>query len=510
LIVPGDHVPGGQPLKARRLKWHTQDDAIILMRTDCPVCRAEGLTSRSRILVTCGTRSVIATLHQIEDDWLPISEAGLSEAAWKRLGAVPGADLSIAHAPTLPSLSDVRQRMTGRRLGADAFDRIISDIASGKYSDVHLAAFISACSTLKLDLGEMKALTHAMVGAGERLSWDADLVIDKHCIGGLPGNRTTPIVVAILASQGLTIPKTSSRAITSPAGTADTMETLTRVDLSMSEIRRVVEAEGGCLAWGGAVQLSPADDVLIRIERALDIDAEGQLIASVLSKKIAAGATHVVLDLPVGPTAKLRSRPDAEALIEHMTAVAGGFGLQTRFVLSDGNQPVGRGIGPALEAWDVLHVLQRQPAAPLDLRARAITLAGAALELAGRVAEGQGGDVAREALDDGSAWSKFQAICEAQGGLRVPPVADHSAPLLPRLAGRLTRIDNRKLARLAKLAGAPERPAAGVTLHKRLGDWLNRDEPIATIHAEAPGELAYARDYARSHTDMFTIESSPE
>ncbi len=508
--MPGDNKPSGPPLKARRLKWHTQDDAIILMRTDCPVCRAEGLTSRSRILVTCGTRSVIATLHQIDDDWLSISEAGLSEAAWKRLGAVPDADLGIQHAPTLPSLSDVRQRMTGRRLGFDAFERIISDIASGKYSDVHLAAFISACSTLKLDLREMKALTHAMVGAGERLSWDVDLVIDKHCIGGLPGNRTTPIIVAILASYGLTIPKTSSRAITSPAGTADTMETLTRVDLSISEIREVVQAEGGCLAWGGAVQLSPADDVLIRIERALDIDAEGQLIASVLSKKIAAGATHVVLDLPIGPTAKLRSRPDAEALIEHMTAVAEGFGLQTRFVVSDGDQPVGRGIGPALEAWDVLHVLQRHPAAPLDLRARAVTLAGAALELAGRTARGTGEETARQALDDGSAWSKFQAICEAQGGLRIPPVADHSAPLIPHFEGMLTRIDNRKLARLAKLAGAPERPAAGITLHKRLGDWLTANEPIATIHSEAPGELGYAMDYALRHTDMFTIEGAQE
>ena len=193
-----------------------------------------------------------------------------------------------------------------------------------------------------------------------------------------------------------------------------------------------------------------------------------------------------------------------------MTEVAEGFGLRTRFVLSDGNQPVGRGIGPALEAWDVLRVLQRHPEAPADLRARAITLAGAALELAGRTANGQGENAARKALDDGSAWSKFQAICKAQGGLRVPPVAGHSAPVIPGHAGMLTRIDNRKLARLAKLAGAPGHTAAGIDLHKRLGDWLDRDEPVATIHAEAPGELAYAMEYALSHTDMFTIESSPE
>ena len=493
-------------LSARRLKWHAQDEAIILMRTDCPVCRSEGLTSRARVLISCDGRDVVATLHQIDDDWLALSEAGLSEAAWSRLGAEPGADLKVSHAPTLPSLSDVRQRMTGKRLASDGFDRIVTDIAAGLYSDIHLAAFISACSTLSLDIDEITSLTGAMVNVGEQLDWNTDMVIDKHCVGGLPGNRTTPIVVAILASLGLTIPKTSSRAITSPAGTADTMETLTQVDLSLPDIRRVVETEGGCLAWGGAVQLSPADDILIRIERALDIDAEGQLIASVLSKKIAAGASHVVLDLPVGPTAKLRSAAGARALAQHMTIVARGFGLKTHCVFSDGLQPVGRGIGPALEAWDVLRVLQRSKSAPPDLRDRALSLAGAALELAGRAKPDTGAAMAQDALDNGSAWSKFQAICAAQGGLREPPRAAQTAPVAAIQSGVLKAIDNRKLSRLAKLAGAPERPAAGLTVHKRLGEQITIGEPLLTIHAEASGEIDYAMSYAHANAGLFTIE----
>lgn len=493
-------------LTARRLRWHAQDDAIVLMRTDCPVCRSEGLTSRARVLVSCGEQDVVATLHQIDDEWLALTEAGLSEAAWIRLGAKPGADLKISHAPTLPSLSDVRQRMTGKRLNSDGFQRIITDIAAGLYSDVHLAAFVSACSTLSLDIDEMTSLTGAMVQVGEQLDWASDMVVDKHCIGGLPGNRTTPIVVAILASLGLTIPKTSSRAITSPAGTADTMETLTPVDLSLADIRRVVGAEGGCLVWGGAVQLSPADDILIRIERALDIDAEGQLIASVLSKKIAAGATHVVLDLPVGPTAKLRTSAGARTLAQHMTIVARGFGLKTQCVFSDGLQPVGRGIGPALEAWDVLRVLQRSKSAPTDLRERALSLAAAALELAGKAKPDTGVEMARDSLDSGSAWTKFQAICAAQGGLREPPRAAQTAPVTAVRSGILKAIDNRKLSRLAKLAGAPQRPAAGLTLHKRLGEKVAIGEPLVTIHAEASGELDYAMSYAVSNSNLFTIK----
>ncbi len=217
-----------------------------------------------------------------------------------------------------------------------------------------------------------------MVHAGDRLSWNAGIVLDKHSVGGLPGNRTTPIIVPIIAALGLTMPKTSSRAITSPAGTADT--TMAPVELTTTDIRRVVEQEGGCIVWGGAIRLSPAHDILIRIERALDLDSEGQLIASVLSKKIAAGSTHLILDIPIGPTAKVRSQQAADALSVGLIAAADAFGIKAKVIAGDGTQPIGRGIGPTLEANDVLAVLQCAPTAPHDIRDRAVALAGALIE----------------------------------------------------------------------------------------------------------------------------------
>jgi thymidine phosphorylase len=494
-------------LRARRLGLITQDEAIVLMRTDCHVCKSEGLAARALVLLSAGDRQVIATLYQIENDWIQTDEAGLSEAAWLRLGLEEGGELSVRHAPTVESLADVRRRIYGGRLDARAFNAIISDIVAGRYVDIHIATFIAACSAFPLDVGEITHLTGAMVQAGERLSWPAPIVSDKHCVGGLPGNRTTPIVVAIAASLGLTMPKTSSRAITSPSGTADTMETLAPVDLDLAAMRRVVETEGGCIAWGGAVRLSPADDVLIRVERALDIDTEGQLIASVLSKKIAAGATHVVLDLPVGPTAKIRTEAAARQLSEHMEAVAAAFGLKTRFLISDGAQPVGRGIGPALEARDVLAVLQNGADAPADLRERAMQISAAILELAGKAAPGEGRLAAERALTSGGAWAKFQRICEAQGGMRTPPIAPLTRPLNAPRSGVLTYINNRKLSRLAKLAGAPDDKAAGVELGARLGDTIVAGEPIVIVHAEAPGELDYALAYAEANGDMFEIEA---
>lgn len=501
-------IPAQPMLRVRRLRLHTQHQAVVVMRSDCHVCRSEGLSARSQVLVSNGKGDIQATLFQVDGDGLiAIDEVGLSETAWERLGLADGDAVHVNHAPAIDSLASVRQRIYGNRLDAHAFAEILRDVVGGRYTEVHLSAFLTASAALPLDENETADLTGAMVDVGERMHWVAPIVVDKHCVGGLPGNRTTPIVVAIVAANGLVMPKTSSRAITSPAGTADTMETLAPVELDLATLRRVVESEGGCIAWGGAVHLSPADDIFVRVERELDIDTEGQLVASVLSKKIAAGSTHVVIDIPVGPTAKVRGEDAANRLASRLGAVARRFGLATTCVQTDGSQPVGRGIGPALEAYDVLAVLKNAQEAPDDLRRRATVLAGAALEIGGKAAKGEGATLALQTLASGRAWSKFEAICQAQGGLRVPPKASYTHPLTAAHAGRVVHINNRKLSRLAKLAGAPEAKAAGLRMAVRLGDEIDRGQPLLHVHAETTGELAYALDYLARAGDIVEVEA---
>lgn len=494
-------------LRARRLGIDTYREPVVYMRPDCHVCRSEGFEARSRVLVWAERGgAAVATVNVVLSDLLAEGEAGLSEEAWRRLDVRAGEALHLSHAPTLESFGSVRGKMHGRRLDRLDFDAIVRDIAAGSYSDVHLSSFLTACAGQNMDLEEVVALTEAMVFAGDCLDWGVPVVVDKHCIGGLPGNRTTPIVVAIAAAAGLTMPKTSSRAITSPAGTADVMEVLTTVDLGLTRLQEVVREHGACLAWGGSVRLSPADDLLIRIERALDIDGEGQLVASVLSKKAAAGSTHVLIDIPWGPTAKVRTRSAATSLAETFVAVGERLGLVVETVLSDGTQPVGRGVGPALEARDVLAVLRRASGAPSDLRARSLALAGRVLELGGACARGAGLDGARELLDSGAALSRFTSICRAQGGLAEPGQASLFAHVLSRAAGQVRRIDNRRLARAAKLAGAPRAALAGIELHVRLGDSVEPEQPLFTLYAESPGELAYARDYVDRHPHIVSVE----
>ncbi|MEH6625871.1 MAG: thymidine phosphorylase family protein [Motiliproteus sp.] len=500
----GEHL---LPLTARRIGIDTHQELTIYLRADSHVCYSEGFSALSRVQVETSDKQIIATLHIVHSDLLKDQQIGFSDSAWRHMALKEGDQVWVSHPKPLESLSHVRAKVFGHKLNSEQINSIIHDIADGLYADVHLAAFITACGTGCLDCEEIVDLTRAMVNVGSCLHWDKAIVVDKHCVGGLPGNRTTPILVSILAAAGLTIPKTSSRAITSPAGTADTMETLTNVRLDLEQIRQVVHKEGGCLAWGGSVRLSPADDLLIRVERALEMDSEGQLIASVLSKKMAAGATHVLIDIPVGATAKVRDQASAKRLSSLLTRVAKELGLKIRIMISDGSQPVGRGIGPALEAWDILAVLQNQQGAPQDLKNRAAEIAGALLEMGDKAAPGQGFNEALALIDSGKAWNKFKAICEAQGGLKQPPVAPYRYNMVALEDGIVSVINNRLLAQIAKLAGAPADPAAGIVIYAKLGDEVKQRETLLTIHAESPGELDYAVAYLKEHSQLITLSS---
>ncbi len=492
-------------LMARRLGIDSQHEAIAFVQKDCAACKAEGFSAHSRVMLKNGHKEIVATLHYITSDLIGLNEIGLSEIAWQRLGLTDPAPLRISHAAPLTSFAAVRGKIFGHRLNENSCNQIISDVVAGRYSDIQLTAFVSACSAQVLDRDETTALTNAMVNTGSKLEWSGDVIADKHCIGGLPGNRTTPIIVAIAAAYGLTMPKTSSKAITSPAGTADTLSTITNVALTIEEMRAVLKDHNACFVWGGSVNFSPADDKLIRIQKALDLDSEGPLIASVLSKKIAAGATHLVIDIPVGLTAKVRSDEAAQSLRAHFEDIAAHFGIALSVQVTDGSQPIGRGIGPALEARDILQVLRNDEDAPPELRDRACLLAGALLELTGKAKSGHGTQAARETLLSGKANTHFEAICRAQGRLSTPPKAEHQRIISAPRKGRIASIDNRRLAKAAKLAGAPGDAAAGIDLHVYIGDAVEQGDGLFTLHTESPGELAYAIDYVIANPGIVEV-----
>lgn len=499
----------GSDNETLRLKWlgiDTYKEAIIYVREDNPVCHAEGFDIPSRIRVKVKDKSILATLNTIDSNIIKPNEVSLSKYAWEMLDAKEGDKIILIHPKPLLSLSYVRKKIYGNTLSSCEIHAIVKDISLGRYSDIHLATFLASCAGGHLSPHEIIEFTKAMIDVGDKLTWNNNMVVDKHCIGGLPGNRTTPIVVPIVAAYGLLMPKTSSRAITSPAGTADTMEVLAPVDLSLEKMHKVVEKENGCIVWGGAVSLSPTDDVLIRVERAMDLDSEGQLVASVLSKKVAAGSKYVVIDIPIGPTAKVRSMSSAESLKKLFISVAKALDIEIKVIFSDGSQPIGRGIGPVLEALDVLSVLQLSKDAPQDLRNRSLILASKIIEFSPNVNEGEGLKIATEILDSGKAWKKFQAICDAQGGMREPKKAKYTHEITAPCKGKIVNIDNRRLAKLAKLAGAPFDKSAGVEIFAPLDSIVEKDQPLLVLHAQTTCAIKLALSLLDKNYHIVEVE----
>jgi thymidine phosphorylase len=362
---------------------------------------------------------------------------------------------------------------------------------------MEVAAFLISSASF-MTSGELLALARAMAEAGTQLKWERPMVVDKHCIGGIPGNRTSMVVVPIVAAHGLMIPKTSSRAITSPAGTADTMEVLARVDLGVDEMREVVNACHGCLVWGGHVNLSPADDILISVERPLSLDTREQMVASIMSKKLAAGSTHLLIDLPVGPSAKLTTAMEAMRLRKLFEFVGDHFGIAVEVITTDGRQPIGNGIGPVLEAQDVMAVLANDPAAPKDLREKSLRLAAHLIDYDPEMRGGKGYARARELLESGAALRQMQKIIDAQG---PSSCAAELGPLTVDIAaerdGVVEGIDCLRLNRLARTAGAPIDKGAGIRLFKKIGDHVEQGEPLYRIHAVDVAEFDLARAGAK-------------
>ncbi|HYB89646.1 MAG TPA: thymidine phosphorylase family protein [Candidatus Binataceae bacterium] len=452
--------------------------------------------------VTGAAREITGVLNFCSDTLLAPDEIGLSEEAFRDLGLPEGTAVNATLAVAPRSVDLVRSKLLGRKLDRAAFDAILADVVRRRYSRVELAMFVLSCALRGLDTSELAEYTRAMIGTGARLDFGPGPVADKHSVGGIPGNRTTMIVVPILAALGVKMPKTSSRAITSPSGTADTMGAVAEVALGATRIHEVVGRAGACIAWGGALELAPADDILITVERPMEIDTEAQMVASILAKKKTVGATDVLIDIPVGASAKVRSLGAAEHLANLFRAVAREIELRLDVVVTEAHGPVGRGIGPRLEALDVLAVLRREPDAPADLREKSLYLAARLLEMTGVVEPAAGYRAAQKALDSGAALAAFDRIVDAQGRREFPAPAAFKRTVEAVRDGRIREIDCWEIARVAKRAGAPANIAAGVRIMKTVGEIVARGEPVFEIHAESEAQLDFARAYAEAHAQI--------
>lgn len=493
-------------LKVKKINFDNGKEAFLYINKKSPVVIEQGFDGGIRIEIKGEGKKVAGELVLMEDQTvLKNDEIGLSNVAFKRLKLEEGKEIEVFRIGVLKSFAPVRAKMFGHPIGEADMKAIIQDIVDGYYSPSHIAAFCGVCEGGHMNLDEIYYLTKAMIEVGKTIKWDFDIVVDKHCIGGIPANRTTNVVIPIVAAYGLHIPKTSSRAITSPSGTADTMEVMCSVNVSTERMKEIVKECNGCIVWGGAVDLSPADDLIINTKKLLNVDSEGQMIASILSKKVAAGSTHILIVIPVGPTAKVRSEEDFKRLKNTFETVGKKLGKHVVVAHEDGMQPVGNGIGPSLEAIDILKLFKNEADAPQDLKEVSLVLAGEIIEFDPKVKKGEGYKIAKEILESGKAYEKFMQIVKAQGDVREIETAKYTKDILADKDGKVVEIDNRKLAQTCRFAGTPETKVAGVYLYKHLNDSIKKGEKLFTIHADSQGAIDQAYDFA-THEEIIKIK----
>ncbi|VVB82410.1 AMP phosphorylase [uncultured archaeon] len=481
-------------LKIKILKWSAGAPVAILNEKTANIL---GVKTKGRIFIKTLSKKPqgVSTVIDTAKTLVSSNEIAISSELKERLLLDAGQKVDVDLAPTPRSLVFIKKKMNGEMLTQEEINEIIHDIINNSLSEAEIALFISAMYEKGMKMKETIFLINAVLNSGKRLKLKGKFIVDKHSIGGIPGNRTTPIVVSICAAAGLIFPKSSSRAITTPAGTADVVETIADVDFTIPELKKIVQKVGACLIWGGSLEIVPADEKIITIEKILNIDPESQLLASIMSKKLALGAKYILIDIPYGKTAKV-TKSKALHLKRKFEFLGRHFKKILKVVLTKGDEPIGNGIGPALEIIDILKILSRAEDRPLDLEKKSVFLAGQLFEMTGKSPKGKGEILAREMLDSGKAIKKFKDIIKAQrGSLHRLRLAKFKRDIQVKSNARIIDIDNKKITSLARIAGCPMDKSAGLYLYKHIGARLKKGEKILTVYAESKSRLRDALNF---------------
>lgn len=507
----GNSIPRTFKIKPVDIKF-TQS-TVILHEDDA---KELGVLPGNIVLLTIGEafRSVIVmTTKTIAQR----GECAVTPDLIKDLGVSEGEIAGIKPLGLPPSFNALKKRLGGEKLSEGEFLALVKDIVSGIYGEAEIAAFLVSQLYNALSDQELAYLIKAMVETGAKLKFE-ETVHDIHSIGGVPGNSKVALLsVPIVAATGLLIPKTSSRAITSPAGTADTMEVLARVDLTTDEIVEIARKVKGALIWGGRLSLAPADDVFVNIERRLAIDPDQQMVASILSKKLAMGVERLVIDIPVGRGTKVQDLKEAETLASFFIKQAGLLNVAIKVAITYGGQPIGLSVGPALEAREALkaHIEKRGSRSLVD---KAIMLSGIILEMAGKAPPGLGVEVARDIFLSGRAYEKFKQMIEAQGGnpnIKPDelPIGKYTYTYKSPIEGAVTHIDNAAVNLIARACGAPFDKGAGIEFHAKVGYRVNKGDPLMTLYSNSESRLeeaiALLREYQPIVVEGMLVKTLP-
>jgi len=492
-------------LKVRLLKWSA---GIPVAMVNLKTAELMGIHKNDRVSLEKFSKGdgEFSTIVDIVEKIIKENEIGISLEIKELFNLKDGQKVDVNLAKSPVSLDYIKKKLDNKKLSKKEIKEIINDIVNNSLSDPEIALFVSGMYENEMDFNETIDLIESFLESGEKISFEGKFIVDKHCIGGIPGNRTTPIVVSICAAAGLTFPKTSSKAITSGAGTADVIGAIARIEFSIKELKKIVKKTGACMVWGGSLELVPADSKIIRIEKMLKIDPRAQLLASIMSKKLAVGSKYILIDIPYGKNAKVNKKEGLK-LKKDFEKLGRYFKLKLRVVLTNGSQPIGKGIGPILELIDVIKVLNPSEEGPGDLEKKSLFLAGQILEMTHKAKKGGGMNKAKEILDSGKAFEKFLQVIKAQdGNINHLECGKFRKNILAKSYGKVAEINNLKINLLARITGCPVDKSSGLYIYHNVGDKIKKGEKLLTIYSESKPRLNEALIYYKREKPIKIIK----
>lgn len=470
-------------LKLKHIPVQSFGENIAYIHKNCALYKVDDLKKATRLEIHKGSKTIYAFLQIVaEDGVLADDEIGLNDEAFSALNMSEETEVHVSLAAPSESTKALHRKISGDVLTSGEYATIIGDIAAGRYSKADIAAFLVACSS-SMSATELVSFTEALV-TKKVLHWDEkSMVVDQHCLGGVPADKTDLVVLAITAAYGLPMAKPSIRSLTSCAGVADTMGVLTEVDYNAAKFQKFVRANNGAIVNYDAMEETKVNHLLHDVRSQLGINQNELVIASILAMMISAGVSHLVLDIPVGANARVRSANEAIRIRKQVEYVGDMLGISVDAVVTDGSEPVGSGIGAVLEARDVLKILQNAADAPIDLREKSLFLAGRVLEFDPQLRGGQGYAVAKEILESGRAFEAFQKIISAQGAKQMPELGQYVREVVAPYDGVVSAINNVTINKIGVYAGATQCLGSGLDLKKKTGDRVKAGEVLYTIYS---------------------------
>ena len=396
----------------------------------------------------------------------------------------------------------IEKKQAGQALTQEEINFIVNGFAQDEIPDYQMSALLMAIYFKGMTEDEEANLTLAMANSGDTIDLSAieGVKVDKHSTGGV-GDTTTLILAPLVASAGVPVAKMSGRGLGHTGGTIDKLESIAgfSVEAPIDEFIDLVNRHKVAVV-GQSGNLTPADKKMYALrDVTATVNSIPLIAASIMSKKIAAGADAIVLDVKVGDGAFMKTVEEAQELAKHMVRIGTKVGRKTMAVISDMSQPLGRAVGNGLEVKEAIETLQGR--GPQDLTELCLVLGGQMLHAAGRVESYEEGKLLlKQLIEDGSAFAKFKEFIAAQHGdthmiddLSLLPSAQYQIPFVAQTAGYISDWKTQEVGEVASLLGAGRAtkediidPAVGLIIERKIGDAVQVGDTIATIHANTP------------------------